>query len=563
MRAFLLLLLSLLAPSARAEKTIVNPAWTARNTPVVTVDSILLRDTVSRLYITLRQLPHTSMTLHDDWTIQDSTAHFSGKIRDIDGVDLNRTFQFESDSTIGVEMDFPAIPTSLTEIDVIGNKGKDEIRIIGLSLIRTRERATGNCISPNRVSARPKLPDITFEPDTAVIRGKFSGFHPRLNIPAGKIILNDIFTRQQTELTVPIEPDGSFSIKMPTSHPVQQKLWFNDRFIHFYIEPSDTLYIELPIDELFAPFRYRGEIEQHCLHLTYQGKNALINDQLRQIRMQEIAEPEEWIEALNSLPPHEYYANEENKFKEKLEYLNREYRHKKLSQTAYKLSILNSYYKFLYHLFVYKDIKDKNILSEYKNSTNKNIVFANNLYLNDPLSTATEYYIPFLFSIESWERMTTPENWQFPDFKKALEKRNVILSPSEEEALKFVWGENKTAPPYVEQTIQNFNKKYEIEQISMREEKLRTLRNDTYQTYFGSADHFTRQFIDTRMVIKLIGSLNRKLSDAEVKEFTSTITNERLVQAIVQENSNQQPESRQVQAGNARKNENKNVTLRP
>ena len=65
------------------------------------------------------------------------------------------------------------------------------------------------------------------------------------------------------------------------------------------------------------------------------------------------------------------------------------------------------------------------------------------------------------------------------------------------------------------------------------------------------------------MVIKLIGSLNRKLSDAEVKEFTSTITNERLVQAIVQENSNQQPESRQVQAGNARKNENKNVTLRP
>ena len=202
-------------------------------------------------------------------------------------------------------------------------------------------------------------------------------------------------------------------------------------------------------------------------------------------------------------------------------------------------------------------------MSEYKNSTNKNIVFANNLYLNDPLSTATEYYIPFLFSIESWERMTTPENWQFPDFKKALEKRNVILSPSEEEALKFVWGENKTAPPYVEQTIQNFNRKYEIEQISMREEKLRTLRNDTYQTYFGSADHFTRQLIDTRMVIKLIGSLNRKLSDAEVKEFTSTITNERLVQAIVQENSNQQPESRQVQAGNARKNENKNVTLRP
>ena len=86
MRAFLSLFLPLLISSLHAEKIITNPNWVARNTPVVTVDSILLRDTVSRMYITLKQLPHTSLTIHDDWVVQDSIKRFSGKVRDIDGV---------------------------------------------------------------------------------------------------------------------------------------------------------------------------------------------------------------------------------------------------------------------------------------------------------------------------------------------------------------------------------------------------------------------------------------------------------------------------------------------
>lgn len=118
MRAFLSLFLPLLISSLHAEKIITNPNWVARNTPVVTVDSILLRDTVSRMYITLKQLPHTSLTIHDDWVVQDSMKRFSGKVRDIDGVDFNRIFQFDSDSTIHIEMDFPALPPSLTEVDI-------------------------------------------------------------------------------------------------------------------------------------------------------------------------------------------------------------------------------------------------------------------------------------------------------------------------------------------------------------------------------------------------------------------------------------------------------------
>ena len=150
MRAFLLLLLSLAAPLLHAERTITNPAWIARNTPVVTVDSILLRDTLCRLYITLKQLPHTTLTLHDDWVIQDSLGHTIGRVKDIDGVDFNRIFQFESDSTLSVEMDFTGLPPSLEEFDLTGNRGPHEIRIQGIALIYSRDRGPAKAVLVRR-----------------------------------------------------------------------------------------------------------------------------------------------------------------------------------------------------------------------------------------------------------------------------------------------------------------------------------------------------------------------------------------------------------------------------
>lgn len=60
--------------------------------------------------------------------------------------------------------------------------------------------------------------------------------------------------------------------------------------------------------------------------------------------------------------------------------------------------------------------------------------------------------------LESWRAMTTPPNWEYSDFIKALEKRNIDLSNTEKETLKFVFGELQTPPDNVERTIESFNK---------------------------------------------------------------------------------------------------------
>ena len=543
MRAFLSLFLPLLISSLHAEKIITNPNWVARNTPVVTVDSILLRDTVSRMYITLKQLPHTSLTIHDDWVVQDSIKRFSGKVRDIDGVDFDRIFQFDSDSTIHIEMDFPALPPSLTEVDIIGNQKSNEIRIIGLSLTEKRNK-TSIYPQPNPIY-RSATPAITFDTDTAILQGKFVGYHKRLNLPDGKIILDDLFSGKQTEINIPIAPDGSFSAKIPTRYPIQQKLIFGDRYIPFYIEPTDTLYIETYLDELFAPYRYSGEIEQNCVHSTYRGKNARINYELREIRLKNISETEDWIKSLNTLSAQKYYTSEENKFKVKLEYVNSKYNQGEISDTSYHLSILNNYYNFICHIFVYMNIIDKNIINEYSIKNIDYTSFVDISAMNDPLSTTSEYYLPFLMLLESWRAMTTPPNWENSDFIKALEKRNIDLSNTEKETLKFVFGEIQTPPDNVERTIESFNKKSEKEQISMREEKLRALRKQTYETYFGPSTDFTCQLINTRSIIRLIHSLDRKLTETEIKEFTAPITDRRLLKVIDQTNFSYKPQSLQ------------------
>lgn len=530
MRAFLLLLLSLAAPSICAERTVVEPAWQARNTPVVTVDSILLRDTVSRLYITLKQLPHTTLTLHDDWTVQDSTGRFIGKVKEIDGVDFNRIFQFENDSTVNIEMDFPALPPWLNEFDLTGNRPSGEIRIIGILL--TQRREVQPLLSHPQSAPSPPLPAIIFAPDSALLQGRLIGYHRRLNLPDGKIALTDLFTGQQTTLPVPVADDGSFSVRIPICHPMQQRFILGDRYLSFYIEPSDTLYIQVDLDELFAPFRFIGEIEQNCSHLIYQGRNARTNYELRQVRLQNTSETEAWLKAMESLAPAQYRQSEIDKFKVKLESLKQDWQAGALSNKSYPLSVLNLYYSLLSHLIVYNDITSKDMDCEYTDYKGINTLFADFLPLNEPLSTASEYYLPFISLLENREAAAAPPAWNSTEFIEALKARGITVSPHEKEALRFALGESDTPPENVRETIERLNRKSEKEQISMREEKLRERRKRLYCNSLGNPDDFTRQLLDARRTVKLMQSLQRPLTPRELKEFSSAITTPSLRHAI-------------------------------
>ena len=173
------------------------------------------------------------------------------------------------------------------------------------------------------------------------------------------------------------------------------------------------------------------------------------------------------------------------------------------------------------------------------------------------LSVTSEYYLPFLALLESWEAMTIPPNWDYTTFIQELEARGAALSATEKEALKFIWKVSDTQPENVELVLQHFNKQYEKEQISMREERSRNLREETYRHYFGPPTDFTCQLVHTHRLIKLIQSLQRELTPSEIKEFTVTITDERLLKNIARFNDMFSPDSLTRATKECKKNENK------
>ena len=173
------------------------------------------------------------------------------------------------------------------------------------------------------------------------------------------------------------------------------------------------------------------------------------------------------------------------------------------------------------------------------------------------LSVTSEYYLPFLALLESWEAMTIPPNWDYTTFIQELEARGAALSATEKEALKFIWKASDTRPENVELVLQHVNERYEKEQISMREERSRNLREETYRRYFGRPTDFTCQLVHTHRLIKLIQSLQRKLTPGEIKEFTVTITDERLLKNIARFNEMFSSDSLTRATKECKKNENK------
>ena len=81
----------------------------------------------------------------------------------------------------------------------------------------------------------------------------------------------------------------------------------------------------------------------------------------------------------------------------------------------------------------------------------------------------------------------------------------------------------------------------------MREEKTPSTqgKQNIRKPIFGPSTDFTCQLINTRSIIRLIHSLDRKLTETEIKEFTAPITDRRLLKVIDQTNFSYKPQSLQ------------------
>lgn len=77
-----------------------------RNDMKITVDSVMFRNDVSRIYCRLTGTPHTSQRI-DAATLHDGTIELEAI--DIDPIYFTRSFQWEDEPDMNIEIDFPAL----------------------------------------------------------------------------------------------------------------------------------------------------------------------------------------------------------------------------------------------------------------------------------------------------------------------------------------------------------------------------------------------------------------------------------------------------------------------
>lgn len=109
-----------LSCSMASAKTYRDFSTECKGLKIVT-DSVDYRKDLTRLYGRLVGEPHTSQRI-DRITLESSGLPFSST--DIEGVDMERWFQWEDDGSIPVEIDFPAMkPAKTVTIKVEGPRG--------------------------------------------------------------------------------------------------------------------------------------------------------------------------------------------------------------------------------------------------------------------------------------------------------------------------------------------------------------------------------------------------------------------------------------------------------
>ena len=89
----------------------------------------------------------------------------------------------------------------------------------------------------------------------------YTHLHPRLEFGNGVIHQDKIITNTVRDIPVIIDSLGNFTVGLLFDYPIQQTIFFQKGYLHFYIEPGGFLKIETSMDVLTTPYRYVAETD--------------------------------------------------------------------------------------------------------------------------------------------------------------------------------------------------------------------------------------------------------------------------------------------------------------
>jgi thiol-disulfide isomerase/thioredoxin len=282
-----------------ADKVITNPAYEFSNSGISHVSKIELTKTETRLHIHEIFLPHWWVRFSDKSYIEDCATGKKYQIVDMKGGKLGEKIFMPDSGDSTFVLIFPPLEKSVKKINYAD--ADDDVAeaavIYGISLNPKEKQKPKETpkdlqtwIDGELDKARRKtLMDIDggefFANDTARIIGYIKGYDPRAGFSTGIVYASNELTRESYPIVIQIHSDGRFEGDIPMIFPKNNLVSFNHKWIDFYLEPGQTLFIGLDWEDFLLADRNRDRTYKFK-NIEFQGVAADINRQLNDFALQ-------------------------------------------------------------------------------------------------------------------------------------------------------------------------------------------------------------------------------------------------------------------------------------
>lgn len=275
--------------SHASEKVIERPSFAAWSSTALEISKIVCSDTATVMHIEAFSQPYT-------WIKLAMTSHIlaDGKkypIRYGIGMMPEKQIWMPETGTYSFQMVFPPLPKLPSEIDFTEGNYKGAFSIWG---IRLDGKATTSPLNGKKnPKVKAELGSLAFKPGVATFKGHVTGFNTAMKLGGPIWVMNQI-TGQYDQQELKVQPDGNFSMQLPINHPVLMNLGCNFMEGFIYIEPGETVSVEVNLPEIYrSQSRLRSDEPSLGEKYYFTGTFAAINNEMMNNPVKEIrVEPE-------------------------------------------------------------------------------------------------------------------------------------------------------------------------------------------------------------------------------------------------------------------------------
>jgi thiol-disulfide isomerase/thioredoxin len=275
------------------EREIINPFFEVTTSGIYHIDKIELNNKETRIYLRCTFVPYWWVKFSRADYLQDADTGEKYFVTEMTGGEFDKEISMPASGDSGFVLIFPKLKETVKRLNFVEDDKDDKQVIFGLSLDPEKHKEQTSPVIPEKVKtwidaelARAKNKKLVnysskefFSRDTARLIGYIKGYDPRVGFKTGIIYSKNNITNEDFPTTATIHEDGRFEAAIPMNHPQYTFVRFQNEWIKFYIEPGQTLYMQLNWDEFLMADRLRN-IDYSFKEIEFDGPAARINKEL-------------------------------------------------------------------------------------------------------------------------------------------------------------------------------------------------------------------------------------------------------------------------------------------